>query len=258
LVLLCAVLPMLGAVLLVLAVTATTHRWRLAGACAVAAAWILGTFYYLLTWPLAYKAVALVVAAALLGLLAWLARDPRGVSAASSANESVPTGSTMRRPALLIAVAGIASLLVANVAIWQKEDTIAHGQPVYVALAPVDPRSLMQGDYMQLNFNVPGDVQGRLDTLLTTERPQVVARRDARGVAALMRIHDAATPLAADEFRIELTPKHGRWIFVTDAYYFREGDADRFEKARFGEFRVAPNGRALLVRLADEQLKPIE
>jgi uncharacterized membrane-anchored protein len=85
-----------------------------------------------------------------------------------------------------------------------------------------------------------------------------MARRDARGVAALMRIHDAATPLAADEFRIELTPKNGRWIFVTDAYYFREGDAARFEKARFGEFRVAPNGQALLVRLADEQLRSIE
>lgn len=261
LVLLCAVLPMLGAVLLALAVTATTHRWRLAGACAVAAAWIVGSFYYQLTWPLAYKAVLLVMAGAVLGALAWLARDARGaravpiVDAPAHEDDYLHSG---RRPLVLIAVAGAVTLFVANVAIWQKEDTIAHGQPVYVALAPADPRSLMQGDYMQLNFNVPGDMQGRLDALLTTERPHVVARRDARGVAALIRIHDAATPLAADEFPIELTPKNGRWIFVTDAYYFREGDADRFEKARFGEFRVAPNGRALLVRLADQQLKPIE
>ena len=37
------------------------------------------------------------------------------------------------------------------------ERYIADGQPVFVELAPVDPRSLMQGDYMQLNFRLPGD-----------------------------------------------------------------------------------------------------
>ena len=46
-------------------------------------------------------------------------------------------------------------LPVANVGIWQKEQLIAHGQPVFVELAPVDPRSLMQGDYMRLEFRVP-------------------------------------------------------------------------------------------------------
>jgi uncharacterized membrane-anchored protein len=46
-------------------------------------------------------------------------------------------------------------LVVANLGIWQKEDLVANGQPVFVALAPVDPRSLLQGDYMRLNFRVP-------------------------------------------------------------------------------------------------------
>ena len=33
-------------------------------------------------------------------------------------------------------------------AIWQNEDILAHGRSVRLELAPVDPRSLLQGDYM--------------------------------------------------------------------------------------------------------------
>jgi uncharacterized membrane-anchored protein len=44
---------------------------------------------------------------------------------------------------------------------------------------------------------------------------------------------------------------------VTDAWFFREGDAERWQKARYGEFRVAPDGRALLVGMADADLRPI-
>lgn len=44
---------------------------------------------------------------------------------------------------------------------------------------------------------------------------------------------------------------------MTDGWYFAEGDASRWEQARFGEFRVQPDGKALLVGMADEQLVPI-
>src|SRR5207248_6657431 len=114
----------------------------------------------------------------------------------------------------------------------------------FVELAPVDPRSLMQGDYMQLSFRVP-DAGARP---LAGERPRVVARRDDRGVATLLRL-DAGTPLAPDELRIELTPKNGRWTLVTDAWFFREGEGERWARAKYGEFRVDADGRALLVGL---------
>ncbi|WP_046241178.1 GDYXXLXY domain-containing protein, partial [Delftia tsuruhatensis] len=63
--------------------------------------------------------------------------------------------------------------------------------------------------------------------------------------------------LAPGEQRFELTPRGGRWTLVTDAWYFREGDGQRWEQARYGEFRVEPDGRALLVGMADAQLRPI-
>lgn len=36
-------------------------------------------------------------------------------------------------------------LAVVNLAIWQNETLIEHGEILFLELAPVDPRSLMQG-----------------------------------------------------------------------------------------------------------------
>ena len=65
-----------------------------------------------------------------------------------------------------------------------------------------------------------------------------------------------ATP-SADRLHIRLAPRKGRWVVVSDAWFFREGDGQRWQAARYGEFRVQPDGRALLVGLADADLQPI-
>ncbi|MBK8741201.1 MAG: GDYXXLXY domain-containing protein [Betaproteobacteria bacterium] len=252
----------LGAVLLALSICLVAQRWLQAGAACVAAAWIIGAFYYQSRYPLAEKALLLVAAGAALGALAWLAiREASGAGTADLPADPAATAAAPDPNSLLqwggIALALVLTLGVANVGIWQKEDVIARGQPVFVELAPVDPRSLMQGDYMRLDFRLPGDIAGADERLLSLARPRVIARRDARGVAVLLRIETAAAALAPDEIGIELTPKNGRWILVTDAWFFREGDAERWSKARYGEFRVAPDGRALLVGVADRALQPI-
>ncbi len=251
-------LPSLGGVLLVLPLLVTTQRLLTAAAAAVAVAWIVGSFYYQLQWPLTTKAAVLAGAGALLAVVAWIIH-PRRPGDAQSAQQ--PATAMESRPQWLIALALLATLAVANFAIWKNETLIARGQPVYVALAPADPRSLMQGDFMRLDFRMPDDVRQDFDALRDAlrggNRPHVVARRDARGIATLLRTDTSMQPLGADEFRIELAPKDGRWILVTDAWFFKEGEAGRWAAARFGEFRVLPEGKALLVGLADAQLHPI-
>ncbi|TXI28053.1 MAG: DUF4401 domain-containing protein [Ottowia sp.] len=250
-----ALQPPLGPTLLVLAVAGTTWRWRVAALAACVAAWLAGNFYYLLAWPLATKAMALAGAGAVLGALAWAAL--RG-GARQADTTHTPT---LRWAPALAVLAAVATLAVVNVGIGQKERTIAEGRKVFVALAPADPRSLMQGDYMRLEFldlrNLNAEVLRAAPP--SGARPAVIARLDARGVAALVRTVPPGdtTPLAQDELRIPLTPRDGRWTLVTDAWYFREGDAQRWEAARFGEFRITPDGTALLVGMADEQLRPI-
>jgi uncharacterized membrane-anchored protein len=243
----------LGGVLLALSQAATTQRWRIAAASAVAAAWIVGAFYYALAWPLATKALVLLGAGAVLGVLAWLARMQRDAPSRATPHAHPPT----RKAAGLVALTGIATLAVANIGIVQKQRLIAEGRPVYVELAPVDPRSLMQGDFMRLAYALPGGAElPQLASAATGRRPHVIARVDARGVARLQRLDDG-TPLATDELRIELTPKGGRWVLVSDAWFFREGDAARWQRARYAEFRVAAGGQALLVDLRGPALEPL-
>ena len=251
-------MPALGAAWLVAALCATTGRPRQAAAAGVAAVWIIGAFYYQLTWPLATKAAVLAGTGAGLGLLAWWGQRstrPVGATTATPAAEPARWG---------IALCAALVLVVINLAIWQKESLISQGRAVFVELAPVDPRSLMQGDYMALNYQMAAGLREQLSQLDTLERPVVLAEVDARGVARLQQLEAAANPTAASpaaasasSLRLQLTPKHGRWILVSDAWFFKEGDGARWQAARYGEFRVMPDGRALLVGLADAQLQPI-
>jgi uncharacterized membrane-anchored protein len=246
---LAAFMPTLGAVLFMLAGCLVQSRWRLAAAASLAAAWVIGSFYYQLAWPLATKAEVLAGAGVLLGLLAW-SLWPRGGSAAPS---RVAAG---RGPRVGAALSLAAVLAVVNVGIVQKQALIEDGQAVFVPLAPLDPRSLMQGDFMRLNFALPRELPEQAGGLLSASRPRVVAKLDAQRVARLVRLHDGSA-LAPDELLIELTPRDGRWTVVTDAWFFKEGEAARWSGARFGEFRVRPDGQALLVGLRGAGLQPL-
>lgn len=262
LVALAAFMPALGAALLALSLCATERRWRLAASAAVTAAWIVGAFYYQLAWPLTTKAIVLVGAGVVLGALAAFAW-PRGRGGRVDVGDDAPAlpwrpGGRRSIPVRQLGIASTALivLLVANGAIWQKETLIARGEPVFVELAPRDPRSLMQGDYMRLDFRIPAELLDNAGGLLARERPRIVARRDGRGVITLLR-RDRGDPLAADEVRIELTPLHGDWGLVSDAWSFREGEASRWAGAKYGEFRVARSGQALLVGLRGANLEKL-
>ena len=260
LVLLAWCMPSLGAVLLALALTATSRRWLLAGLAGLAAAWIIGAFYYALDYPLAHKALILFVAGVVLGAIAWFGASTHPAAVAADSSRDRDDALRRVRPVGTLPLAGIAATLVltlavANAGIWQKEGVIRNGKPVFVELAPVDPRSLLQGDYMALNFRLPGD--GFFDSTPAMQRPVALGTIDARGVAHLVRIEKRGAAAGPNDLQIELTSKGGRWTVVTDAYFFREGDSARFSRAKYGEFRVLPDGKALLVGLAGADLQPI-
>ncbi|AMC34432.1 GDYXXLXY domain-containing protein [Janthinobacterium sp. B9-8] len=240
-------MPALGAVLLALSISLIAGRWRVAITAGLAAAWIIGAFYYQLNWSLANKALLFMLAGSLLGAITWRALAPKASVPPPPAQAITP------RQKIGIALTAASVLLVANIGIWQKEDLIAHGQPLYISLAPVDPRSLMQGDFMQLDFQIPFDTPSVGDVSNQT-RPFIVMKRDRQNIGSAQRIHHGE-PLAADEFKVELSPKNGRWVLVSDAWFFKEGEANRWAQARYGEFRVKPDGKALLVGLKGEGLK---
>ncbi len=156
----------------------------------------------------------------------------------------------------LIVLGALLVLGVVNTAIVGKERIRRSGDVVYLPLAPVDPRSLVQGDYMALRFALATDIEGRDTDDQHPEHDGDVAfaavKLDDKRIASLAA--DAASASMKLRYRI----RDGHVWLGTNAFFFEEGTAERFRGARYGEFRVdRSSGEAVLVGLRNEALKAL-
>jgi uncharacterized membrane-anchored protein len=121
------------------------------------------------------------------------------------------------------------ALLVFGGVNWQiasKERLRANGQTVYLELAPIDPRSLMQGDYMALNFAVARSIRGVVSSEDGGSQVAVLAL-DQRGVGTYDRLGDGAT-IKPGEARLRFRMRNNAVWLGTNAFFFHEGDAERY------------------------------
>lgn len=154
----------------------------------------------------------------------------------------------------------VAALVVQVV---RKEQVLAHGTPVLLELAPVDPRSLIQGDYMVLDYAISREARLASDTDWGTasasgpKEGRLVLRLDENGVGRFVR-HDASgTPLAPGELLLRYKVRQSRVRLGAEAFFFQEGHADRYEQAKYGELRVTGDGSSVLVGLRDAGRQPL-
>ena len=146
-----------------------------------------------------------------------------------------------------------------NASVLQKERVLREGQVVRLSLAPVDPRAFMTGDFMALNYAIANELNRTMVSDKDRARDAVVVvSLDGQGIGKLVRLQERASPLQVGEVALKVRLRDGRVRLGTDAFYFREGTGQRYEKARYGEYRVAPDGEMLLVRLLDESLAEIQ
>ncbi|MFA7293268.1 MAG: GDYXXLXY domain-containing protein [Rhodocyclaceae bacterium] len=158
-------------------------------------------------------------------------------------------------------IAGLALVLgVVSWSVYENETILADGAVVRLELAPIDPRSLLQGDYMALNY----EVNNRLRSSQQREDAYVVLLPDARGVARFVRVQPTPAPRNAGEVAVRYRVRAGAASFgirggavrfATNAFFFEEGTGKRYEKAKYGEFRVSPGGEPRLVALLDAELQ---
>ena len=155
----------------------------------------------------------------------------------------------------VVLAAGVAVLVGVNFSIMGRERHLAEGRVVFLELAPVDPRSLMQGDYMALRFKVEDDAfrRNRAGDFVDG---RIVVKRDARGVGSFVRLDDGQ-PLADGEVALRYRVRNDRVKFATNAFFFREGTGKAYEAARYGEMRVAPSGELLLTAMRGKDLEPL-
>ncbi|WP_421330177.1 GDYXXLXY domain-containing protein [Aeromonas veronii] len=158
---------------------------------------------------------------------------------------------------LALLLSGLAILAGINATVWRYEHAMSSSEVVLLRLAPVDPRSLMQGDYMRLNYEIARELTSR-DARTTQDKGSdtLVIRLDAHQVATLVA-DGKPDRLASDERLLQVHQSERQWQIGPDAYFFEEGSGEQYEAARYGEFRLQADGKTLLVGLRDEAYQPI-
>ena len=128
-----------------------------------------------------------------------------------------------------------------------KEERNLKQETFYIKTVPVDPRSLIQGDYMILNYDI-------------TES----ARKEARGLRKgyiRVRINDlkvAEFVRVDNEISIQFHQNNSTMDIGVNSYLFQEGTGNRFQKAQYAEVIELKNGELRLKHLLDRNFDRIK
>ena len=137
----------------------------------------------------------------------------------------------------------------------------------YLELAPVDPRSLLQGDYMTLNYDIIDKAQeiifnGIYDSkdennkFLDMRKGYIVVSLDENKVAKFVKLSKEKTDekdllfiaFKSDGFNININ---------ANSYLFQEGTGDKYENARYSKVVLVGNNLRL-IDLRDKDFKEIK
>ena len=181
--------------------------------------------------------------------------------------EDTSSAHWLQKPAVTIVIAllGLALVLVVmTMNIAKYEAHLATGDTVLLALAPVDPRGFMQGDYMTLSYALERDVFAALNrdpgSYPTNEQGYVIVALDKHNVGQFVRLSANNQPenLATNEMAIHYRIRNGTMQLATNAFFFQEGHGEAFEAAQYGLFRVNDKGEPLLTEMVDSNFQIIK
>jgi uncharacterized membrane-anchored protein/uncharacterized membrane protein len=203
--------------------------------------------YYEFVWNLLDKSISLIIAGLLFFIGTAVLEKRKGLMPAS------PAQGLYRKWAPLLAIM-VAQAVFAGYMVWDKEQHLRNGEVVKLELQPVDPRSFLQGDYMQLFYDI-----STIRSLDGSGKVQVVLRKDQDGVHRFADIY-AINGQKQEEY----VPKDGDVIingtfygntvvYGIESYFVPEGEGTKWqEKARFAYVRVSEDGDALLEKISSE------
>ena len=158
------------------------------------------------------------------------------------------------RNIVLWGVLGV-TLLVADLGVIGKEQILREGRTVLLQLAPRDPRSLMQGDFVALRYVLANQVS-RQQAGAGSEDGWIVVTLDLNDIATFVRFADGSG-VAGGELLLRYRRRGPGVRIASEAFFFEEGQGPVYERARYGELRVDAEGNAVLVRLRDADLREL-
>jgi len=140
----------------------------------------------------------------------------------------------------LFLIGSFLTLLILNVLIIDKEYDIAHSVEIKIPLKPVDPRSLLQGDYMRLAYKFPKKLaekraQGQLKITL-----------DVDGFVTHYALYHNEK-LEKSQYLLNFVRKKNRAIHIgSESFLFQEGKGKYYAKATHAIFYLTPSGKTIL------------
>jgi len=145
---------------------------------------------------------------------------------------------------------------------WRFESVIRNGRIAFIPLLPVDPRAPLLGDYMQLNYGLgeelncaPAEPPAKPCAQTGTAQLEL----NERSIGTALRHNRVGASASGNTIALRYRLHEGRVVYGNgQAFFFTEGAAERFVLARFAEFRIADDGRAVLVGLRGENLEELQ
>ena len=148
----------------------------------------------------------------------------------------------------------------------------------YLELAPIDPRSLLQGDYMTLNYDITDKVRDfiynngtyiydgeneneseenkALRKLADSKKAYIAVRLDENKVAKFVKITKEITD-EKDLLFIAYKTNGFDVNINANSYLFQEGTGDKYEEARYSKVVLIGNNLRL-IDLRDKDFKEIK
>jgi uncharacterized membrane-anchored protein len=170
----------------------------------------------------------------------------------------------------VLVLTAVLALVYVNLNAWQSQQIKLSGDVLFLELAPVDPLSLVQGQYMRLRFEIEKEYNA------TSEDQQVIQNGhgdvlamislDAKQIGTLTGLlspkqwqQHGDGSLVQLQVHAQHTDSEGSYDIriQQNSFLFQESTEDRYTRAKYGMFRVHKDGRYVLVDLADEQLRPL-
>lgn len=146
-------------------------------------------------------------------------------------------------------------LILFNHGVLKKERLMERGDLVLLELAPVDPRSLIQGDYMRLDYALTRAIPP--DSI--PNKGLCALELDGKGVAKSLRFIQDPAELKAHELPIKYSrTSWGGLKIGAESYFFQEGHAEKYEQAKYGGIRLDGEANSLLIGLYDESFQKLE
>ena len=123
---------------------------------------------------------------------------------------------------------------------------------MYLELIPIDPRSLIQGDYVEFAYALGRYHQCTQDG----KSGYAVIRVDEKKMGTFARCYTGEA-LRSDERLLHYHQQGAELRILPDSFLFQEGLASQYQHAKYGIFKFSGNQDYLLVGLADDKLQKI-